>query len=337
MPVHGFTKVGHRRPETFTLAEGRDTASLAEDVRTGLGAARKTLSCRYFYDEIGSRRFDQICDLPEYYLTRTEAAILRAHASTMVAGWPKSPAMIELGSGSSTKTRGLIEAARQTYLDELQYIPIDVSPTILESSAHALAEEFPGLRVTGYVADYRTALALLAARVRRPKLVVFLGSSLGNYAKDEAAALLASIAATMRTSDRLLLGVDLIKDAKILEAAYDDAQGVTAQFNLNLLARINRELGADFRLDRFAHQARYRPEHERVEMHLVSLADQTVRIPKADLAVRFDRGESIHTENSHKYSISSLHEIATRSGFVEETAWTDVHNWFRVQRWRPAH
>jgi dimethylhistidine N-methyltransferase len=305
----------------------------AQAVRDGLLAEPKTLPWQYFYDELGSRLFDRICHLPEYYLTRTEDAILRDHARAMVSGWTQAPTLIELGSGSAAKTRRLISAALESY-GELHYIPIDVSASFLEESAQTLVRQFPALRVTGYVADYQAALAGAAARTDGPKLIVFLGSSLGNYATEQAVALLQQVARIMRPGDRFLLGTDMAKDRATLEAAYDDAQGVTAQFNLNLLARINRELGADFKVDQFAHRARYRPDLGRVEMHLVARSDQVVRIPRVDLTVKFGAGESIHTESSHKYTRDALRLLAERSGLVEESFWVDREGRFRLQRWR---
>jgi L-histidine Nalpha-methyltransferase len=326
-------RAGDRRPTIVGAPDRHLVEVFAADVRRGLTARPKTLPCRYFYDEVGSQLFERICGLPEYYLTRTEDSILRRYADAMVAGWSRPPALIELGSGSSTKTRRLIAAALGTY-GALHYYPIDVSPTILEESAEALAGEFPGLVVTGYAADYRTALAALASRVRGPKLLAFLGSSLGNYEPEDAAGLLADMARALRPGDRLLLGTDLVKGRDALEAAYDDAQGITAQFNRNLLARINRELGADFALERFAHRATYREDLARVEMHLVSHRDQAIRITGAAITVRFAAGESIHTESSHKYTAASLRALADRSGFVEEASWTDDEGLFRVQRWQ---
>ncbi len=321
-----------RRLKIIRATDLQAADSFAEMVRRGLLASSKHLPCQYFYDAVGSRLFEQICELPEYYLTRTEGAILREHSSAMVAGWADAPVLIELGSGSSSKTQSLISAAMSRY-GKLHYIPIDVSPTILEQSAQALVRNFPSLRVTGYAADYHRALQRLEARSSRPKCMVFLGSSLGNYETDESVSLLRHMARTMGPHDRLLLGTDLVKDSAVLEAAYDDAQGVTARFNLNLLDHINRELGADFKLSQFAHKAVYRPDRQRVEMYLVSLNDQTVQIPAANVVIRFAQGESIHTENSHKYSIEGLRDLGERAGFVEEAAWTDRHNLFRVQRW----
>ena len=333
-----FEAVPSFRPGRLSIIEGGEAAGEAPDafalaVRSGLRARPKTLPCRYFYDDRGSRLFEQICDLPEYYLTRTEDAILGEHADAMVAGWPGDPVMVELGSGSSSKTRRLIEAALRAY-GGLHYVPIDVSKTILEESAEALVRGFPNLRVTGFAANYRDALAGVIERFDRPKLFVFLGSSLGNYEADDAVDLLSLLAASMDTADRLLLGTDLDKDPATLEAAYDDARGVTARFNLNLLERINRELGGRFDLDQFEHQARYRADRRRVEMHLVSRAAQEVVIPGAGVTVRFAEGESIHTENSHKYTPEVLRSLADRSGFEEEAVWVDPRGLFRLQRWR---
>ncbi|GAC1448824.1 MAG: L-histidine N(alpha)-methyltransferase [Isosphaeraceae bacterium] len=305
----------------------------ARSVHDGLLKRPKSLSFQYFYDEAGSALFEQICQLPEYYLTRTEDAILREHASAMVSGWHEPPVLIELGSGSAEKTRHLIAAALGHYF-RLHYVPIDVSASAVEASAEQLVQDFPTLRVTGFVGDYQEGLAHVATRFRGPKLVIFLGSSLGNHEPEAATDLLDKVARIMKPNDRFLLGTDLAKNPSVLEAAYDDSQGVTAQFNRNLLVRINRELGADFRLDQFHHRAVYRPDLGRVEMHLVSLTDQTVRIPGASVTVRFARGEAIHTENSHKYTLEALQGFATRAGFVEEEAWTDARGWFRVQNWR---
>jgi L-histidine N-alpha-methyltransferase len=307
----------------------------AKDVREGLLADPKTLPCKYFYDEEGSRLFEKICDLPEYYLTRTEDSILRDNVAEMVEGWHKSPALVELGSGSSSKTRRLIAAAIKRY-GALGYFPIDVSLTILEESARNLKAEFSELRVQGFAGDYRDALGTLCGRIRRPKLILFLGSSLGNYARDEAITLLREVASVMSPDDRFLLGTDLVKDPICLEPAYDDAAGITAAFNRNLLTRINRELGADFDLDQFRHRALYREDLSRIEMHLVARSTHTVTISKSRCKVTFVDGESIHTENSHKYTVCQLRELADLSGFKEEASWTDPLQYFRLQRWRVA-
>lgn len=330
-----------RRPTIIRLIEPEDSeehiAAFSRAVSEGLTSEPKTLPWPYLYDEEGSRLFEDICKLPEYYLTRTEDAILRREADSMVSGWEFGPdeqevTIVELGSGSAVKTQRLIAAALDRYR-RIHYVPIDVSPTALEDSARRLTRRFPALRVTGYVADYRGGLERITAKARGPRLIVFLGSSLGNYETDVAAELLAMIAGTMRPADRLLLGTDLAKDRAALEAAYDDRQGVTAAFNLNLLRRINRELGADFRLDAFTHYAAYHPERGRVEMHLVSSRRQTVHLPVSGLSVPFAEGEAIHTENSYKYTLETLARLASTAGLVEEAAWTDQRGWFRLERW----
>ncbi len=332
-----------RRPSIVHLVEPKDSEThvkvFAGAVRAGLLATPRTLPWTYFYDETGSRLFDAICQLPEYYLTRTEDSILRQYASDMVADLPRDPGteltLIELGSGSALKTQRLIGAALNHH-GRLHYVPIDVSPSALEESALRLTRKFRGLRVSGYVADYFRGLERIMARAWGPRLIVFLGSSVGNYGMDSATELLAMISRTMRADDRLLLGTDMAKEPSVLEAAYDDAQGVTAAFNRNLLHRINRELGADFPVDAFEHRATYRPDRGRVEMHLVCTRDQTVRIPAADLILRFAAGETIHTENSHKYTFEILTRLKESAGFIDEAAWTDERGWFRLQRWRPG-
>jgi dimethylhistidine N-methyltransferase len=333
-----------RLPNIVHLIEPRQSprhlAEFVRAVRSGLTSQPKTLPWAYFYDAEGSRLFDAICRLPEYYLTRTEDSILRRHAAAMVAGVPRGndteePTLIELGSGSALKTQRLIAAALR-HFGRLHYVPIDVSPSALEESARRLNRRFPSIRVTAYAADYRRGLESIMARSSGPRLVVFLGSSLGNYDLGAAADLLAMISATMRQDDRFLLGTDMAKERALLEAAYNDAQGITSAFNLNLLHRINRELGADFQVDAFEHRAVYDLERGRVEMHLLSKHDQIVQVPAAELTVHLSQGESIHTENSHKYTTEALSLLRSGTRFVEEAAWTDDREWFRLQRWRRA-
>lgn len=309
-----------------------ESETLHSTVKRGLTHRPKYLLCRFLYDAIGSELFEQICDQPEYYLTRTEDAILRDHADTMVDGWDEPPTMIELGSGSSTKTRRLIEAAFDRY-GSLHYVPIDISETILEDSARTLIRDYPSLHVTGIASDYDTALRVVADRIKGPKILVFLGSSLGNFDDEDAVGLLQRIQASLTPDDRFLFGTDLVKDAKVLEAAYDDSAGVTARFGKNILTRINAELGGNFDPDRFRYEARFSPEHHRVEMRLISEDEQIITIPEVDLVVPFEAAESIHIENSHKYTPELLGELASQSRFVEEAFWTDPDDYFRVQRW----
>ena len=287
---------------TLVEADAGVPSDFAADVRDGLTAANKRLSCRYFYDAAGSALFEEICALPEYYLTRAEQEILDAHAGEIIESCSHDAALVELGSGSATKTRTLLEAAlaRRT---PVRYVPIDISRSMLEESSRALLEAYPGVEITAIAAEYRAGLRWLR-RQRDPKLVLWLGSNVGNFGRRDAAAFLNGVRATMSPSDRILMGVDLRKSRTVLEAAYDDAADVTSRFNLNLLVRINRELGGHFDVDAFRHRARWNERLGRVEIHLESLCKQTVRIDALRLDVSFKKGERVYTESSYKYSFA---------------------------------
>ena len=306
-----------------TLEPHAAPATFAEDVRDGLGRKAKALPPKYFYDALGSTLFEAICLLPEYYLTRAEREILERHAGEIVSRLPGPVEIVEFGSGSAEKTRLLVAAIleRQPVLD---YVPIDISVAALESSAHAMLELFPGVRITAVASDYEGALAHLGERRARSRLALFLGSNVGNLDGAEARRFLSGVRAALEPGDALLLGADLKKDRRVLEAAYDDPVGVTAAFNLNLLARINRELDADFDLRRFAHRATYDEREGVVRMHLVSLADQTVEIRALGMAVEFAEGEGIHTEDSRKYDVEDLTRMAREAGFVRAETWFDA-------------
>ncbi len=301
----------------------------AEDVRRGLSATPKFLLPHYFYDALGSALFNAICELPEYYVTRAETEILTERAAEIAAAFGETARLVELGSGSARKSRLLIEAllARQ---EELEYIPVDVDAGILESSAAALLDEFAELTIHAVCADFRDPAAalgdILSPDGGERTVVLFLGSSIGNLDHDTAVAMLASLRTCLAPGDMLFLGADLKKSREVLEPAYDDPLGVTAAFNLNLLARINRELGANFDLSSFAHRAFYNEQEGRIEMHLVSRRAQQVRI--GDLTVSFAEGESIHTENSYKYDDATLGALASRAGFRIERRWMDAKRWF---------
>ncbi|HLG17226.1 MAG TPA: L-histidine N(alpha)-methyltransferase [Blastocatellia bacterium] len=311
------------------LSEEGRANTFADDVRAGLGASPKSLPPKYFYDELGSRLFEAICCLPEYYLTRAEGEILCDNVDE-IAGEVAGPVrLVELGSGSAEKTRLIIEALLRRQ-PTLHYVPVDISETSLERSSKELLRLYPGLRITAYAADYFTALGALAeARESRERTIaLFLGSNVGNFTPDESLAFLQKFRAVFEPGDALLLGADLRKAASALVPAYDDALGVTAAFNLNLLVRMNRELGAGFDLAKFEHRAIYDEQRGRIEMHLVSRAAQTVRIESLGLDVRFDAGESIHTENSYKFDIEQLSDFAARSGFVLRRSWFDAGRQF---------
>lgn len=307
----------------------------AEDTRKGLSSKEKFLLPKYFYDELGAHLFEAICYLPEYYVTRAEAEILREGAdeiirSVGIASGGKAR-LIELGSGSSTKTRFFIEALLRRQ-GELHYLPMDISDASLEASSRVLLQKYAGLTVTAYAADYTTAFRALAAETRSSgsvaNIALFLGSSIGNLDYEESVALLANIRGALRAGDALLLGADLKKSADILVPAYDDALGVTAAFNLNLLARINRELGGDFDLKKFRHRAIYDEDEGRMEMHLVSRERQAVQIRAIDLEPSFEEDEYIHTENSYKYDLDHLSKFAKETGFNLAKTWFDSNRWF---------
>lgn len=306
----------------------------ASSVREGLSRRPRSLSCRWLYDEKGSRLFEAICEQPEYYPTRTELSILRERAGEIAAALPPGGSLVELGSGSALKTRVLIEAMLERD-GALRYVPVDISRTMLEASSLELLEDYPQLEILGVAAEYRDGLRELRRRVDGPKLVLWLGSNVGNFERPAAASFLRELREGLDADDRLLIGVDLRKDAAVLERAYDDAAGVTARFTLNLLTRVNRELGGDFDLSAFRHDARYDNVLGRVEMHLVSLRAQRVRIAALDLELDLDEGERIHTENSYKYSGREIDALAAVGGFAVESRWFDAERRFSLQTLRP--
>ncbi len=302
-----------------------ETDSFLDDVLTGLARPQKTLPPKYFYDARGCELFEKICELPEYYPTRTELAIMREHAGDMAKFLGPDCQLIELGSGSSRKTRILIEQ-----LQPPLYVPIDIAGEALRAAAAGLAQLFPWLNVIGVCADYTKPLALpefVGVPITK-KAVYFPGSTIGNFTPDEATEFLRLVRRMVGPGGALLVGVDLKKDKKVLDSAYDDAAGVTAAFNLNLLARINRELDGDFQLQRFCHKAFYDEDKGRIEMHLESLAAQSVRVGGERLRLR--QGETIHTEISCKYSVEEFRAVAQRAGFKPDQTWVDAASLFSV-------
>jgi len=289
-----------------------------EDVVAGLSLPQKALPPKYFYDAIGSKLFEKICRLPEYYLTRAELSLTKANLSSIARFAGKGCELLEYGSGEGLKTRLLIRALRPK-----AYLPVDISPSALEHAARRLSREFPWLRILPVCGDFSRPLDLPAAKAAR--VAYFPGSTIGNLTPEEAHGFLSRSRAHAR---RMLIGTDLRKDANLLHAAYNDSRGVTAAFNLNLLARINRELGADFDLRRFSHYAFYSAAHGRIEMHLVSLQEQKIRIGAHRFA--FERGESIHTENSYKYSVEGFRALAGAAGFEGKKTWIDRRGLFAL-------
>lgn len=300
-------------------------------VRKGLSRQPKSLPPWLFYDEKGSRLFEQITELPEYYLTRTERAILTTHAAAMIdaAAGGKRVRIAELGAGSADKTRLLLAAAVQRQGSVL-YEPVDVSASALEAARERIEREIEGVQVAPRVEDYTIDFKLQPAGPDERRLVLYIGSSIGNFEPDQALRLLQGVRAGLKRGDGLLLGVDLVKSPTRLLAAYDDAAGVTAAFNLNLLARLNRELSADFNLEAFAHRAVWNEGKSRIEMHLESLEAQTVRIGALEMDVKFEAGETIHSENSYKYWPGSVKALFATAGFALAESWTDAKGWFEV-------
>lgn len=305
----------------------------AADVKNGLGSQRKYLKPKYLYDKIGSNIFEQICIQPEYYITRIESDILRNCSPDILNICDGDIGIVELGSGSSSKTRILLAHTleKQTFL---YYFPIDVSHTILHQTVRNLSSDFSNLCTIGISSDYaigiEKATELITSQdpVTSRKLILFLGSSIGNFEPFEATAFLQMIKDVMNHNDLLLVGFDLQKEPKILDAAYNDRAEMTAKFNLNLLSRINRDLGGEFDIKSFDHCAFYNKNKERIEMHLVSKVDQNVHIKTIDASFRFKEGESIHTENSYKYSLEQIQRLAEDSGFEVKTNFMDQRKWF---------
>lgn len=298
----------------------------AHDVRVGLNAERKWIPPRWFYDELGSSLFDTICFLPEYYVMRAEAEVLTTHRAEIAAALGTNIRLVELGSGAARKTRILLDALQS----DLEYVPVDVDELMLERAGRDLLREYEALRVIAVRSDFsRPSIPLsLLPRTHARTVVLFLGSTIGNLNPEEATSMLRDLRSALAPGDALLLGADLRKSHQVLEPAYDDALGVTAAFNLNVLARINRELGGAFDLKTFEHLAFYDEEHGRVEMHLVSKRAQRVRIESLEQELSFDAGERIHTESSYKHDASTLAALAAASDFTIAQTWTDARRWF---------
>jgi L-histidine N-alpha-methyltransferase len=307
------------------------SSPVAVEVLNGLTERPKTLSPWLFYDQKGSQLFEEITELPEYYVTRTERQILAEHAEEIVtaAAGGRDLSMIELGAGTATKT-GLLLNAAVGLQGSVTYRPIDVSETALEEARTRLEAELPEVTVEPIVADYTEGMRQNGASHTGRKLVLYIGSSIGNFSPADALEVLRGVRAQLFPGDCLLLGTDMVKDVDTLLAAYDDAAGVTARFNLNVLVRINRELDANFNPNLFRHRARWNEEHSRIEMHLESLLAQKIALRALDVEVRFARGETIHTENSYKFTDERVVALLTRAGFKLRQQWTDPNHWFTV-------
>ncbi|MDE0779741.1 MAG: L-histidine N(alpha)-methyltransferase [Alphaproteobacteria bacterium] len=317
-PLHDYVEYDHA------------SDNFRDDVLQGLRQSAKRLPSKYFYDERGSQLFDDICELPEYYPTRTEMALLRKISVDVAALVGEGATVIEFGSGSSTKIRILLDALD----DPLAYVPVDISREHLLVSAKDLADSYPDLRVVPVCADYTQPFDVPEIAEEKVRAGFFPGSTIGNFTRSDAISFLRAAASDLGHNNGLLIGVDLRKDVDRLHAAYNDAAGVTAAFNLNLLERINRELGGDFDIDAFTHDARWVPDPGRIEMHLVSGKAQDVTL--AGETFHFVAGESIHTEDSHKYDVAGFKALAGEAGWNSIECWTDPEELFSIHLLRVA-
>jgi L-histidine Nalpha-methyltransferase len=321
--------MGAIKLETAGLLQ-RDTGTslIAEDVRAGLLNRPKSLPPKLFYDEEGSELFERITELPEYYLTRSERQILETYAGDMLAGAGANLTLVELGAGTAAKTGILIRALLRRQL-RVEYYPLDVCESALEVASKSLTAISAQVRVHPVIVDYTRDMDGIH-RIAGRKLALYLGSSIGNFEKHEAAAVLRRLRSRFESGDALLLGADLAKSEAILQPAYDDSEGVTARFNKNILARINRELGGEFDPEKFRHIAEWNPILSRMQMYLESTEAQAIRIELLGLTVPFAQGERIHTENSYKFTPQMVRSILSAGGFDLEATWTDSKGWFSV-------
>ncbi|MFB5618827.1 MAG: L-histidine N(alpha)-methyltransferase [Candidatus Nitrosomaritimum aestuariumsis] len=295
--------------------------TFAEDVSYSLNRDSKFISPKYFYDKKGSELFEQICNLPEYYPTRTEIQILKKIQSELERYLDESFRLVELGSGSSVKTRLILDVFDKIQ-DRIEYFPIDISEILTESS-ELLQKDYDDLHITGIVDTYEGGLEFIEKYDDKKNLIIFLGSSYGNFNPNDGKIFLKKINSVMKKDDLFLIGLDLVKNKETLENAYDDSQGITAKFNLNVLSRINDELDADFDLNNFQHVAKYNEKDQRIEMYLKSLANQSIIISKANLSLKMTQGELIHTEHSHKYTLTQIEDVMNQTDFKIKEIWLD--------------
>lgn len=306
--------------------------TFADVVRKGLSRTPKSLPPRFFYDARGSELFDKICQLPEYYLTRTETALLRSCFKDATKN--EISTIIELGSGSADKTKILFNELKAH--PSITFVPIDISKDAIEESSSAILAEYDNVKIHAQVAEYDQSFETIKRYSDIPSLVLFLGSNIGNFTPSEAINFLDSIRQNIGKDSKVIIGFDMQKSESVLKSAYNDINGVTAEFNLNLLSRINRELGGEFILKQFRHNAFYNKAESRIEMHLVSEKDQEVRINEIDKTIYFEKNETIHTENSYKFSLEQIEQLASQSRFTIEKMYTDDKKWFSLVIYKPV-
>jgi dimethylhistidine N-methyltransferase len=302
--------------------------TFAEEISSSLNRDSKFITPKFFYDKKGSDLFEKICTLPEYYPTRTEIGILKNLQAELPSFIDDSFRLVELGSGASVKTRLLIDIFSKIQ-QATEYFPIDISEILTESSEQLL-RDYDNLRITGIIDTYEGGLEFLKNYDNKNNLILFLGSSFGNFPPANGKIFLEKINSTMKPGDLFLIGLDLVKDSQILESAYDDAQGVTAKFNLNVLSRINDELDADFNLNNFSHYSTYNEKDQRIEMYLKSLVNQSVIISKSNLSLNLEKNELIHTEYSHKYTLEQIKTLLESTGFKINHTWLDENTHFSL-------
>ena len=326
-----YSKKVHRSTsglfEIMNFVDEEYNGTIAKDVREGLTASQKYLPCKYLYDASGSKLFEDICCLPEYYPTRTELSILEDIAPELMGGFNHKE-LVELGSGANVKIRVLLDAAGKTNRATLRYIPVDISESAVIEASLDLIERYPELQVLGIVADFTSQLDLVPTEY--PLMFCFLGSTIGNMEKEESISFLQSVSENMKWEDRLLIGFDMVKSRETLESAYNDAQGTTSEFNKNILSVLNNELNADFDSSCFDHLAFYNDEHDRIEMHLRAKCDFSVNIESIGEQIEFHEGETIHTENSRKFTRKSIEDMARQANLNVENWHSDPNGWFSI-------
>ena len=325
----GYTKyILGERLSYYEPSGNKSQKTFAQELSHSIRQKQKSINPKFFYDQKGSQLFEKICVLPEYYLTRTEISILKQIDGKLQSYLDGNFRLVELGSGSSQKTRLLIDMLTRLQ-KHVEYFPIDISK-ILKTSSAALQSDYKKLHITGIIDNYENGLEFVKNYDDMKNLIVFLGSSFGNFDPENGIRFLQKINSSMKKDDLFLVGLDLVKDKNVLRHAYNDTQGITAQFNLNVLSRINSELGGNFDTSQFAHHAVYNENQNKVEIYLRSLAKQTVEIPSADLILEIDEGELIHTENSYKYTISQIKQMFTMTGYQIKAMWNDDNRYYSL-------
>jgi len=317
------SKLQYFKPHSSTIEK-----TFAEEISFSLNRDSKFIDPKFFYDKKGSDLFEKICSLPEYYPTRTEISILKKLQSELPPFLDDTFQLVELGSGASVKTRLILDIFTKLQA-KTEYFPIDISEILTESSEQLL-KDYASLHITGIIDTYEGGLEFLKNYDKKKNLILFLGSSFGNFTPAEGRKFLQTIYSTMKSGDLFLIGLDLVKDKQVMESAYDDSQGITAKFNLNVLSRINDELDADFNLNDFSHHSIYNTDDQRIEMYLKSLVNQSVIISKSGLLLNLAKGELIHTEHSHKYQLDQIHNLLGDIGFEIKHTWLDDDNYFSL-------